>query len=91
MTELPPEVEQTLADMSSADWNALVMRCRPPEDSVDPKVRAALALQNLRGRNMAKPAQRIDNDNPAPSSKQEAVAALRAMRGIASVTTEDDD
>ncbi len=94
MTELPPEVEQVLADLSSEDWRALVARCRPPEDSTDPRVKAALALRELRGRatvTVVKPAQRIDADNPAPSSKEEAAAALRAMLGIANVTTEDDN
>ena len=49
MTELPPHVEQQLADMSPEDFDALIARTRPPEESTDPKQRAVAALRRHRG------------------------------------------
>jgi hypothetical protein len=33
LVELPPEVEQQLADMSDEDYRALVARVRPPHNT----------------------------------------------------------
>jgi hypothetical protein len=49
MTELSPEVEQQLADMSEDDFDSLVARVRPPEEPADPKARAAQALRREMG------------------------------------------
>ena len=61
MTELDPVVEQRLADMPEADFDALIARVRPPEEPVDPKARATAALRremgfNVRGRKPSKEA-----------------------------------
>jgi hypothetical protein len=70
VTELPPHVEQQLADMSSADFAALVARTRQPEEQVtDPKEIAVRALRRHRGL-----------DRTSRASKDEAAAALRRMR-----------
>jgi hypothetical protein len=49
VTELPPEVEQALADMDEAEFDALIARTRPPEEPTDPKERAVAALRRHRG------------------------------------------
>lgn len=63
MTELEPEVEQALADMSAEDFDVLVARVRPPDGGDPPtaKERAALALRremglNVRGKKPSKEA-----------------------------------
>ena len=48
MTELSPQAEQQLADLSAEDFDALVARVRPP-DEPDPKARAAAALRKELG------------------------------------------
>jgi hypothetical protein len=35
LVELPPEVEQQLADMSDEDYRALVARVRPPNSTTE--------------------------------------------------------
>ncbi|WP_062539246.1 hypothetical protein [Mycobacterium celatum] len=67
MTELDPEVEQQLADMPEADFDALIARVRPPEEPADPKARAAAALRREMGAN-------VRGKKP---SKEAAAAALR--------------
>ena len=69
MTELPPHVEQQLADMNEADFDALIARTRPPEESTDPKQRAVAALRRHRGL-----------DRTTTASKEQAADALRRLR-----------
>jgi hypothetical protein len=66
MTEIPPEVTETIAAMSEGDFTAFVAQVRPPEESADPMERAAKALRNLRGL-----------DRPHKSTKEQAAAAMR--------------
>lgn len=66
MTQLPPEVEQAIADMSEADVDLLLARLRPPPESTDPKARAAAALRRHRGA-----------DRKGKATKEAAAAALR--------------
>jgi hypothetical protein len=89
MFELDPETEKQLADLPANEWHGFVSRLRPPEESTDPKVKAALALREHRGADRRGAGQRIDHDNPAASSKQAAVDAIREACGYR-VTTEDD-
>lgn len=90
--EITLDDERRLAALTPDAWRALVARVRPVEESDDPRVRAALALQQYRGHGLlTKDSRRIDASNPAPSSKEEAVAALRAVMGHHSVTTEGTD
>lgn len=48
-------LEQKVASMTSDEFDAFVLRTRPPQESTDPKERAAAALRkqlgvNVRGR-----------------------------------------
>ena len=71
MTELPPHVEQQLADMDEADFDALIARTRPPEEPTDPRERAAAALRRHRG-----------TDRTSKATKDDATAGLlRWARG----------
>lgn len=85
--EFPPDVEQAIADLSTEDFNALLARTRPPEESRDPKVRAALALKSYRA-GPIRSARRLDGNNPPPSNKEEAVAMLRSL-GHHTITEDD--
>jgi hypothetical protein len=69
VTELPPHVEQQLADMNEADFDALLARVRPPEESTDPRERAAAALRRHRGADRTKRA-----------TPEEAADAMRRWR-----------
>jgi len=71
MTELPPEIEQHIAEMSAEDFDMLVYRTRPPEEPANPMERAAVALRRSRG---------VDRNN-RPASREEAAAALAVYRG----------
>ncbi|BBY84173.1 hypothetical protein H7I53_18365 [Mycolicibacterium pulveris] len=66
MTQLPPEVEQQIADMSEQDVDTLLARLRPPPEPTDPKARAAAALRRARGA-----------DRRGRATKESAAAALR--------------
>lgn len=66
MNELPPDLEQRLAELSEADFDALLARVRPPGEETDPMVRAARALRSSRGL-----------DRKAKATPEEAVDALR--------------
>lgn len=66
MTELPPDVEQQLADMSAEDFDLLCARVRPPDEPADPMQRAAAALRCMRG-----------VDGRSGVTKEQAAAALR--------------
>ncbi len=66
---MPPEVEQRLADMDEAEFDALLARVRPPEESADPKARAVAALRRHRGL-----------DRTEKASKDDAAAALLRWR-----------
>lgn len=69
MTDLPPQVEQVLADMDEAEFDALILRVRSPEELADPKARAARALAKAVG------------GQPKPKvSKERAAAALKLYR-----------
>jgi RNase H-fold protein (predicted Holliday junction resolvase) len=72
VTELPPHVEQALADLSAEDFAALVARTRQPEEEVtDPKEKAVRALRRHRGL-----------DRTGKASKDDATAGLlRWARG----------
>lgn len=70
MTEqLPPEVEQRIADMSADDFDLLLLRTRPPEEPSDPKARAVAALRRSRGL-----------DRKTRATPEQAAAALREYR-----------
>lgn len=69
MTELPPDIEQRIADMSPEDFDLLVARTRPPEEPADPKARAVAALRRSRGL-----------DRRTRATKDGAVDALRKYR-----------
>lgn len=56
MTELPPDVEQRIADMSPDDFRLLVLRTRPPGEPEDPKAHAASAMRRHRGLSRKEPA-----------------------------------
>jgi hypothetical protein len=71
VTELPPEIEQRIADMSVQDFDLLVYRTRPPEEPADPRERAAAALRRDRG---------LDRKSK-PASREEAAAALVRYHG----------
>jgi hypothetical protein len=71
VTELPPEIEQRIADMTPEDFDMLVYRTRPPEEPADPLERAAAALRRSRG---------LDRKSK-PASREEAAAALAKYRG----------
>lgn len=84
MTDIPPEVERYLADLSTSDFHALLARTRPPEDySPYAKAAAALRQQHYRVLPTTDSSGRghLDNVNGAPSDKERAVAALRAFQG----------
>lgn len=66
MIELPPEVEQRIADADEADVDLLLARLRPPPEATNPKVRAANALRRHRGA-----------DRRGRATKEAAAAALR--------------
>ncbi|MGV0796047.1 hypothetical protein ABQF26_03710 [Mycolicibacterium elephantis] len=66
MIELPPEVEQQIADAAEADVDLLLARLRPPPEQTDPKARAAAALRRHRGA-----------DRRGRATKEAAAAALR--------------
>jgi hypothetical protein len=66
MTELPPHVEQQLADMPANDFDALIARVRPPDEPADPKERAAAALRREMGATRR-----------GKATKENAAAALR--------------
>lgn len=66
MTELPPEIEQCIADMSADDFDMLLARTRPPEENADPKARAVAALRAHRG-----------TDRKHPATKQQAADGFR--------------
>lgn len=69
MTELPLHVEQMLADLDEASFDALVLRVRAPEELADPKTRAARALAKAVG------------GGPKPRvSKEQAAQALSDYR-----------
>ena len=70
MTELPPEIEQRIADMTPEDFDMLVYRTRPPEEPANPKERAADALRKSRG---------LDRENKATPAQ--ATEAMRRYRG----------
>lgn len=71
MTELPLHVEQMLADLDEASFDALVLRVRSPEELSDPKARAARALAKAVG----------GGPKPATTrSKEQAAAALARYR-----------
>ncbi len=72
MSELPPDIEQRLADMSPEDFDALIARTRPPEEPIDPMARAAAALRRHRGL-----------DRTTNASKEQAADALRRLRNAA--------
>lgn len=67
MTQLPPEVEQQIADMSEEEVDLLLARLRPPPEQTDPKARAAAALRRHRGK----------SGRRAPATKEQAAQALR--------------
>lgn len=67
MTELPMHIEQMLADMDEASFNAMVLRVRSPEELADPKARAARALAKAVG----------GGPKPRPSKEQAANALAR--------------
>ena len=71
MNELPPGIEQRIADMSAEDFDMLVYRTRPPEEPVDPMERAAAALRRSRG---------LDRGSKS-ASREQAAAALANYRG----------
>lgn len=71
MTELLPEIEQQLADLSADEFDDLVLRVRPPDEPADPKQRAANALRRHRG---------LDRETGA-ATKESAAAALRRYTG----------
>ncbi|MGE7002977.1 hypothetical protein ACQKHK_12655 [Staphylococcus capitis] len=59
--EMDAFFEQKLANMTSDEFDALVLRTRPPQESTDPKERAAAALRrdlgvHQRGRKPSKEA-----------------------------------
>lgn len=66
MTELPPDVEQRISEMTPEDFDALIARTRPPEEPTDPKARAAAALRRHRGA-----------DRTTKATKTEAADAFR--------------
>ncbi|BCO36012.1 hypothetical protein BMW24_008700 [Mycobacterium heckeshornense] len=66
MSELDPQAEQQLADMSAEEFDLLIARVRPPDEPADPRERAAKALRNLRG-----------VDRKTGTTKEQAAAALR--------------
>lgn len=71
MIDLPPDIEQQLADLSADEFDDLVLRVRPPDEPADPKQRAAQALRRLRG---------LDRENGS-ATKESAAAALRRYTG----------
>jgi len=66
MTDIPPEVEQRIADMSAEEFDDLCARTRIPEEPADPMERAAAAVRRSRGL-----------DRPNKATKEQAAAALR--------------
>jgi hypothetical protein len=68
VTELPPDIEQRIADMSVQDFDLLVYRTRPPEEP-NPMDRAAEALRKSRG---------LDRDTKA--TREQATEAMRRYR-----------
>lgn len=98
MAELPADIEQMLADLDPADWDALCARVRPPEQHPDPRVRAAAALRAHRAdhgnHTIVARSAALDSTGrgrlttgAAPSDKANAVAALR---GLMSYDNSDD-
>lgn len=69
MTELPPDIEQRIAEMTADDFDLLIYRTRPPEEPDDPKVRAANALRRARGL-----------DRKTRATPEQAANALREYR-----------
>lgn len=69
MTELPPDIEQLLADMDEAEFDSLLARVRPPEEPTDPRERAAAALRRHRGA-----------DRTTRATPEEAADAMRRWR-----------
>jgi hypothetical protein len=69
MTQLPPDIEQAIADMTAEDFDMLVLRTRPPEEPAAPKQRAANALRRARSL-----------DRTGRATKEQAAQALRQFR-----------
>jgi len=79
MTEIPPEVEETIASMSEGEFTGLIAKVRAPEESQDPMERAAAALRSLRG-----------VDRRGTATKEAAAAAVRAY-GSGSRNSQEDN
>lgn len=96
MPDIDPAVEQQLADLEPAEWDALCSRVRPPEQHPDAKVRAAAALRANRSTfgsrtiiatpTPASPGRGMTFGDVAPSDRSNAVAALRGVMNYS-----DDD
>ena len=70
MTEIPPEVEETIASMSEGEFTAFIAKVRAPEESQDPMERASAALRSLRG-----------VDRRGTATKEDARRALTLLLG----------
>lgn len=87
MPDIDPSVEQQLADLDPAEWDALCSRVRPPEQHPDAKVRAAAALRSHRSTfgnrtivatpTPAAPGRPMQFGNVARSDRGNAIAELR--------------
>jgi hypothetical protein len=87
--DIDPAVEQQLAALDPADWDALCSRVRPPEQHPDAKVRAAAALRAHRttfgNRTIvatptpASPGRAMQFGDVARSDRGNAIAALGAV------------
>jgi hypothetical protein len=76
MSEITPEIENMITQLSSEEFNDLVSRTRPAIDSQDKQVRAAAALRDYR--HGALPDRRgSGRSDGSKYSKEEAAAYIR--------------